>query len=104
MPKCCSVACDTAAGVLRCELQLPDAATVADALAAARQLLGDAGVNWDSATVGIFGQIVAHQQLLLDGDRVELLRPLPSDPRVARRARVAASRPQKRGARVRKRS
>ena len=46
------------------------------------------GVDLDSATLGIFGQIDAPTQVLRDGDRVEVYRPLIADPKEVRKARA----------------
>jgi len=40
--------------------------------------------------LGIFGREVAGDQLLRDGDRVEIYRPLTANPKQARRRRVRA--------------
>lgn len=64
-------------------LELPEGATVADALAATA-LLGQEA----PAAVAIHGETVAMDQPLRDGDRVELLRPLLLDPKEARRRRA----------------
>jgi putative ubiquitin-RnfH superfamily antitoxin RatB of RatAB toxin-antitoxin module len=45
-----------------------------------------------TATLGIFGQCVPADHELRTGDRVEIYRPLPTDPKQARRARVARER------------
>jgi len=88
VPKRCSLACDTPEGVRCCELQLPEAATVAEALAAGRRLLGDI-VDWQHATVGVYGRVCGRDYVPAEGERIELYRPLPADPRAARRARAA---------------
>jgi len=41
------------------------------------------------AVVGLYGRIVARDATLRDGDRVEIYRPLKSDPKQARRRRAA---------------
>ncbi|MDQ1118998.1 MULTISPECIES: RnfH family protein [Pseudoxanthomonas] len=65
-------------------LELPEGASVADALRQAR-LEGQ-----DQATgVAVFGVQATPQTLLHEGDRVELLRPLQVDPKDARRRRAA---------------
>ena len=64
-------------------LLLPDGATVGDALAAS---------SWndaDCAGVAVFGLRAVPGQRLCDGDRVEVLRALQADPKVARRKRAA---------------
>ena len=63
-------------------LDLPDAATVADALKAS---------GFDHAGVGayaVFGERAMPDDVLREGDRVELLRPLQVDPKEARRRRA----------------
>jgi putative ubiquitin-RnfH superfamily antitoxin RatB of RatAB toxin-antitoxin module len=64
-------------------LDLPEAATVRDAVAAA-------GWSGDPEVIGyaVFGQRVDGDAPLREGDRVELLRPLQADPKDARRQRV----------------
>ncbi|MDW7603378.1 RnfH family protein, partial [Stenotrophomonas maltophilia] len=55
--------------LLSCRLQLEEGATVADAVAAAA-LDGSA----DCPAVAVHGVLARPQQVLLDGDRIELLR------------------------------
>ena len=64
-------------------LELPEGATVADALAAA-------GWQDDADTVAwaVFGVRVTGETVLVQGDRLELLRPLVADPKDARRRRA----------------
>lgn len=88
MSKRCSVACDTPQGVRCCELELAEGATVGQALAAARRLLGDV-VDWQHAPVGIYGRVCERDYVPADGERIELYRSLAADPRAARRARAA---------------
>jgi putative ubiquitin-RnfH superfamily antitoxin RatB of RatAB toxin-antitoxin module len=64
-------------------VELPDGADVADAVAAA----GWSEVDGVSG-YAVFGQRARPEQVLNDGDRVELLRPLQADPRDARRKRA----------------
>ena len=47
----------------------------------------------EGTRLGIFGQLVASDQALAEGDRVEIYRPLIADPKQVRRERAAASRP-----------
>jgi putative ubiquitin-RnfH superfamily antitoxin RatB of RatAB toxin-antitoxin module len=60
-------------------VQLPDGATVRDALLAA---------GMTAERVGIFGRLVKLETRLADGDRVEIYRPLTTDPKEARRRRA----------------
>ncbi len=87
--KRCSVICDTPEGLRGCDVILEEDATVEEALIAARGLLGEALLDWSAAPIGIYGRLCSRDRLLVDGDRIELYRTLPADPRVARRARVA---------------
>ncbi len=63
-------------------MPLPRGATLADALKACGLTSGD-------GACGIWGRVVAPDQILQHGDRVELYRPLVVDPKVARRERFA---------------
>jgi putative ubiquitin-RnfH superfamily antitoxin RatB of RatAB toxin-antitoxin module len=49
------------------------------------------GIDLDNARFGIFGAVVSPDQVLKDGDRVEILRPLIADPKEVRKARAAAA-------------
>ncbi len=84
-------------------VDLPVNATIADALNIARGLAVSpltthgtheeiAEVPWDTAPVGIYGQAKDRRDTPSDGDRIELYRPLHSDPRERRRARVLRDR------------
>jgi putative ubiquitin-RnfH superfamily antitoxin RatB of RatAB toxin-antitoxin module len=86
--KRCTVACDTPAGILTCELQMAHSATIQDALQAARALLGEADVRWDVAAIGVFGKLRTRSAVWRDGERIEVYRPLQRDPRAHRRARA----------------
>jgi uncharacterized protein len=67
-------------------LRLQAGATVADAIAAAD--LGSDGQWVDPQRLGIFGRRATPTQVLRDGDRVEIYRPLVLDPKEARRRRA----------------
>jgi hypothetical protein len=67
-----------------CELRLPAGATVADAIAAWRL---QTGVQSAADRVGIWGRRRSTTTPLVEGDRVEIYRPLQADPMEARRAR-----------------
>jgi putative ubiquitin-RnfH superfamily antitoxin RatB of RatAB toxin-antitoxin module len=98
--KCCVVAFATRDEQLLWNVELPVEATVADALAAARTQAQRDDVPWGTTDVGIFGRQCALSDVPLDGDRIELYRPLHSDPRERRRERV---REERRAARTPKR-
>jgi uncharacterized protein len=94
--KRCLVVYATRARQYLWRVELPAAARIADALAAARTLAAAAGeeqgIPWDSAPVGVFGEPRARGDACADGDRIELYRPLKGDPRAERRARVQRER------------
>jgi putative ubiquitin-RnfH superfamily antitoxin RatB of RatAB toxin-antitoxin module len=71
--------------VLEWKLELPAGATVRDAVLASgwRQ----AAPRMEAPDVGVWGRRCGPQQLLRDGDRVEIYRELVADPKVARRER-----------------
>ena len=68
-------------------LTLPTGSTVANALSAS--VTGDSAEASPQVLVGIWGKVCPPSQLLKDGDRVEIYRPLLVDPKVARRERFA---------------
>lgn len=72
--------------VLSRRLQLQEGATVADAVTAAG-LEGSA----ECPAAAVHGVLARPQQVLLDGDRVELLRGLQADPKDNRRRRARGS-------------
>jgi putative ubiquitin-RnfH superfamily antitoxin RatB of RatAB toxin-antitoxin module len=73
-------------------VDVPVDATIADVMEAARQLADEPDVPWETAPVGIFGQLRERSDCPAEGDRVEIYRPLPSDPRDKRRERVQKQR------------
>ncbi len=72
-------------------LELPEGATVADALAAADLPGRVPGAVVDAESLAIFGRAVTPGTRLRGGDRVEVLRPLQVDPKQARRQRAGQS-------------
>lgn len=71
--------------VLEWPLELPEGATVADAVRASGWRA--ACPKGEPADVGVWGRRCPPQQALREGDRVEVYRPLQVDPKVARRER-----------------
>jgi putative ubiquitin-RnfH superfamily antitoxin RatB of RatAB toxin-antitoxin module len=94
--KRCVVAYATRAQEYLWSLELPLSATIAQALEAARAACGAApgcaGIAWQSAPVGIYGEARGRDEQFADGDRIELYRPLRRDPRERRRERVQRER------------
>ena len=84
-------------------LELPDAATVGDALEQARAVAAGVAVPWEGQ-VGIFGAFCDRQAVPRDGDRIEIYRALRADPKESRRARAEAVRQARDQARSRPRT
>ena len=87
--KRCSVVFATPARQWLWSVELADTATVGDALSQARAQAGSIEAPWDS-DVGIFGELCDRAAVPRDGDRIEIYRPLKSDPKESRRARAQA--------------
>jgi uncharacterized protein len=66
-------------------LEVPPGCTAGEALERSEIFALHPGVDRARCAVGIFGREVALDQVLENGDRVEVLRPLPEDPRERRR-------------------
>ena len=47
------------------------------------------GIDLDNAKLGIYAKVVSPTQVLREGDRVEIYRPLIADPKEVRKARAA---------------
>jgi putative ubiquitin-RnfH superfamily antitoxin RatB of RatAB toxin-antitoxin module len=66
-------------------VSLPAPLTAGQAVQASGLLQRHPEIELETATLGVFGEVVAHQHMLVEGDRVEIYRPLRIDPRAARR-------------------
>ena len=73
-------------------LSLPAGSCVADALRLASLDPDFTGVDLENSAHGIFGRLTRTEQVLQDGDRIEIYRPLATDPKLARRARANQAR------------
>jgi putative ubiquitin-RnfH superfamily antitoxin RatB of RatAB toxin-antitoxin module len=73
-------------------LSLPQGARLADALLLAERDEELQGIDFSRVPLGIFGQRVQRDQVLSDGDRIEIYRPLAQDPKIARRERARTGR------------
>lgn len=74
----------------RAELDLAEGSTVGDALQAIRAADGVREIPVDEASaVSVWGEIAEPAQILVDGDRVELLRPLCQSPMEWRRRNIS---------------
>lgn len=68
--------------------RLGSPASVEDVLRLAAADPDFADIDIAHSAVGVFGRLAPSGQLLNDGDRVEIYRPLAADPKSARRARA----------------
>jgi len=73
-------------------LELPQGATVRDAVAASGLLVHLPGLAIEALDLGVFNRVCEAERQLEPGDRVEIYRPLQIDPKAARHLRVAARR------------
>jgi hypothetical protein len=71
---------------------LAPGARVADALRLASLDPDFSGIDLANSPLGVFGKIVREDQVLRQGDRIEIYRPLSADPKAARRARAKQAR------------
>lgn len=69
-------------------VELPDGSTVDAAIEKSRLARQFPDVDFDALQAGIWGKPIARSQVVKEGDRVELYRPLEMDPREARRLKV----------------
>lgn len=69
-------------------VEIQEGATVMDAIDASRISAEFEDLVVDPERLGIFGQMAAPGQVLRNGDRVEIYRPLIADPKEARRKRA----------------
>jgi putative ubiquitin-RnfH superfamily antitoxin RatB of RatAB toxin-antitoxin module len=74
------------------ELELPESATVAEAVAQSGLLQQFPEIGTRPLSCAIFGRAVAESQILQAEDRVEILRPLQVDPKESRRRAAARGR------------
>ncbi len=81
--------------VLR-EIRVPEGSTAFDVLWCSG-IVQEIGLDPAALSLGIFGKPIVNprRQLLCEGDRLEIYRPLTADPKEARRKRAARRQPQK---------
>lgn len=85
----CVVYSPKAREVSEVTLQLPDSATILDAIQASGFLNTFEKLEVQSISVGIWGRKSKLNQVIAHNDRIEIYRPLAVDPKVARRERFA---------------
>jgi len=70
-------------------LDMPEGATIAEAIAASGLQERCPEIAGADLTVGVFATVLKPDHVLKQGDRVEIYRPLCADPKEARRRRAA---------------
>jgi putative ubiquitin-RnfH superfamily antitoxin RatB of RatAB toxin-antitoxin module len=70
------------------EVDLDEGATALDAVHASGIARRRVEIDLARLQLGRFGRRIAPQALVQEGDRIEILRPLPVDPKEARRLRA----------------
>lgn len=70
------------------ELDLPEGARVAEAIALARVRERYPELDLDACDVGIWSRVCGRDTVLREGDRVEVYRPLAADAKAMRRQRA----------------
>lgn len=76
-------------------VQVPAGTTAVEAVRQSGIEKRFADIDLDNAKLGIFGALVAPGQVLAEGDRVEIYRPLQADPKAVRKERAARVRKQR---------
>jgi len=69
-------------------LEVISGSTLADAIAQSGVIEMFEGFELDATKIGIFGLKASQDQVLREGDRVEIYRPLIADPKESRRQRA----------------
>ena len=77
--------------------QLPEGATVAEAIRLCGVLDRHPEISLSANKLGIFGKLAKADTVLRDRDRVEIYRPLLADPKEVRRKRAEEGRDMKKG-------
>ncbi|MGE5028090.1 MAG: RnfH family protein, partial [Betaproteobacteria bacterium] len=66
-------------------VEVPDGATIGDAIERSGILRQFPEIDLEQQKVGIFGKLAKLDAALADGDRVEIYRPITCDPKTVRR-------------------
>ena len=89
------VACGTPQKQAVLRVELPAGSTGAEAIERSGIRAQFPGLVVDPAAVGIFSRKVSMEQVLREGDRIEIYRPLIVDPKEVRRQRASLAQPRK---------
>lgn len=79
------------------KLAVPPQTTVREAVEQSGILKRFPQIDIDAAKLGIFGKLKKADQVLREGDRVEIYRPLIADPKEVRKQRAAQGKRMKKG-------
>ena len=74
------------------EITVPEGTTALEAAKASGISDRFGGIDLDNVKLGIFGKAVPAKQVLREGDRVEIYRPLIANPKAVRKERAAKAR------------
>ena len=85
------VAYATLAKQLWLTVEVPDGATVREAIEKSGILKEFTNIDLTTQKVGIFGKVVELDAPIKDGDRVEIYRPITADPKAVKRKRAERS-------------
>jgi hypothetical protein len=66
-------------------VEVPDGATIKDAIERSGVLQQFPEINLEQQKVGIFGKLTKLDAALADGDRIEIYRPITCDPKMVKR-------------------
>lgn len=80
-------------------LNVPEGTTLYEAAVLSRLVEKAPGLDLDAADMGVFGKVekLPKARVLKAGERVEIFRPLLTDPKEARKARAAKARETRQG-------
>ena len=70
-------------------LEVPEGTTALEAAQRSGITEKFEGIDLENAKLGIFAKVISPKQVLREGDRVEIYRPLIADPKEVRKARAA---------------
>jgi hypothetical protein len=71
------------------ELEVPEGTTAIEAARQSGITQKFEDIDLDNAKLGIYAKVISPSQVLHEGDRVEIYRPLIADPKEVRKARAA---------------
>ena len=74
------------------KVTVPQGSTVADAVVASGLLQRHPEISPESLNCAVYGRVVPTTQTVVEGDRIEILRPLVVDPKEQRRQIAARAR------------